>query len=217
LLRDRGVNVASVGIKVDPNELRVYSLGRFQMAFWFSLVIISFLFIWLITGAYDIITTSILALIGISTGTALSSAVIDNSKMQEILNETEKLQGENLELQNRIPILKQELETNPPNRTELLIEQSQKESRMQQIQMDLSKHMAILTPKASRGFFRDILSDSIGVNFHRLQMFVWTMVLGILFVYSVWARLSMPEFSETLLALQGLTAGTFLGFKIPEK
>jgi hypothetical protein len=29
--------------------------------------------------------------------------------------------------------------------------------------------------------------------------------------------LSMPEFSATLLALQGLTAGTFLGFKIPEK
>jgi len=27
----------------------------------------------------------------------------------------------------------------------------------------------------------------------------------------------MPEFSATLLALQGITAGTYLGFKIPEK
>jgi len=28
---------------------------------------------------------------------------------------------------------------------------------------------------------------------------------------------SMPEFPETLLVLQGISAGTYLGFKIPEK
>jgi hypothetical protein len=47
-------------------------------------------------------------------------------------------------------------------------------------------------------------------------MLVWTLVLGILFIYSVWYRLSMPEFSATLLALLGISSGTYLGFKIPE-
>jgi len=69
----------------------------------------------------------------------------------------------------------------------------------------------------SRGFLNDVMSDPNGVSLHRFQMFVWTLVLGILFLYSVWYRLSMPDFSATLLALLGISAGTYLGFKIPEK
>jgi hypothetical protein len=64
---------------------------------------------------------------------------------------------------------------------------------------------------------KDLLTDANGVSFHRLQMFVWTFILGLLFIYSVWSRLAMPELSATLLALQGLTSGTYLGFKVPEK
>jgi hypothetical protein len=64
---------------------------------------------------------------------------------------------------------------------------------------------------------QDILNDAYGISFHRFQMFVWTVVLGFVFLESVWNRLSMPEFSATLLALQGVSAGTYLGFKIPEK
>jgi hypothetical protein len=47
-------------------------------------------------------------------------------------------------------------------------------------------------------------------------MVAWTLVLGVLFIRSVWDRLAMPEFSGTLLALLGLSAGTYIGFKIPE-
>jgi hypothetical protein len=62
----------------------------------------------------------------------------------------------------------------------------------------------------SRGFLTDVLSDRVnGIS-------VWTLVLGILFSYSIWYRLSMPEFSATLLALLGISSGTNLGFKIPE-
>jgi hypothetical protein len=61
------------------------------------------------------------------------------------------------------------------------------------------------------------LSDAYGISFHRFQMFVWTVVLWLLFLASVWTRLSMPEFSATLLAMLGVSAGTYLGFKIPEK
>ena len=44
-------------------------------------------------------------------------------------------------------------------------------------------------------------------------MLAWTAILGLVFVYSVWERLAMPEFSATLLSLMGISAGTYLGFK----
>jgi hypothetical protein len=138
-----------------------YSLARFQMAFWFFLLMASFLFIWLITGASDTITGSTLALIGIGAGTALGAAAIDVTK-----------EGDG---------------------------------------------GAIRPISVSQGFLTDVLSDRVnGISFHRFQMLVWTLVLGVLFIYSVWYRLSMPEFSATLLALLGISSGTYLGFKIPE-
>ena len=44
-------------------------------------------------------------------------------------------------------------------------------------------------------------------------MFVWTLVLGVIFVASVYNDLSMPEFSATLLGLMGISSGTYLGVK----
>jgi hypothetical protein len=72
-------------------------------------------------------------------------------------------------------------------------------------------------PQVSQGFLRDILSDGSGYSFHRFQIFAWTIVLGIIFVSSVYNDLTMPEFSPTLLGLMGLSAGTYIGFKFPEQ
>jgi hypothetical protein len=69
----------------------------------------------------------------------------------------------------------------------------------------------------SRGFLNDVMSDPTGVSLHRFQMFVWTLVLGVIFVGSVYKNLEMPQFSATLLGLMGISSGTYLGFKIPEK
>jgi hypothetical protein len=69
----------------------------------------------------------------------------------------------------------------------------------------------------SRGFINDVISDPTGVSLHRFQMFVWTLVLGVIFVGSVYKNLEMPEFSATLLGLMGISSGTYLGFKVPEK
>lgn len=46
LLRDRTIDLSAIGIK--NNVIAAYSLGRFQMAFWFTLTVMSFFFIWLI-------------------------------------------------------------------------------------------------------------------------------------------------------------------------
>lgn len=217
LLRDRGIDLTKIGI-ADGNVNRPYSLGRFQMAFWFTLVIVSFLFIWLITDAYDIITASVLGLIGISAGTSLGALVIDNSKSEEVLQQTIPLYEEKNVLQAEIVDLQQQINSNPPPADLATIQTSlsDKTKRMANLHPILNKNILLLNPK-KEGFVKDILSDVNGISFHRLQMFIWTLVLGLLFIYSVWKRLSMPEFSVTLLALQGLTAGTYLGFKLPEK
>ena len=56
---------------------------------------------------------------------------------------------------------------------------------------------------------------SQGVSFHRFQMAVWTVVLGFVFVVAVYNTLAMPDFSAMLLGLTGISAGTYVGFKIP--
>ena len=218
LLRDRPIDISSLNVTTAVSKLQ-YSLGRFQMAFWFSLVLASFLFIWLITDAYDIITPSVLGLIGISVGTSLSSAVIDNSKREEMLKITKDSQQKQAQLTTDVASLNAQISAvpAPANKLDLEKERNEKQAEIQQLDATVKSNIEALKPKSSKGFLKDVLTDSNGMSFHRLQMFVWTFVLGIIFIYSVWYRLSMPEFSATLLALQGLTAGTFLGFKLPEK
>src|SRR5207237_7169075 len=75
----------------------------------------------------------------------------------------------------------------------------------------------IATVPQTRGFFRDILSDSTGtVGLHRFQIVVWTTVLGIIFLVSVFTELSRPEFIATLLATVGISARTYFGLRFPE-
>ena len=77
---------------------------------------------------------------------------------------------------------------------------------------------AAVTPQPTAGFFNDIFSDDQGkITFHRFQIFVWSMVLGIIFLASVYNILTMPDFPNALLALIGISSGTYIGFKFPEK
>jgi hypothetical protein len=47
-------------------------------------------------------------------------------------------------------------------------------------------------------------------------MATWTVVLGFVFAVAVYQSLAMPDFSATLLGLMGISAGTYVGFKIPD-
>lgn len=149
---------------------RPYSLSRFQMAFWFFLVISGYVMVWMITGELDTITDSILALIGIGAGTSLGAALIDSA-----------------------PAAPTAAAPGPP--------------------------VPPPPPAPTQGFLADVLSDSSdgGISIHRFQMFAWTLILGVIFVSSVYAGLAMPEFNATLLGLMGISSGTYLGFKFPEK
>ncbi|HEY2324750.1 MAG TPA: hypothetical protein VGJ82_17965 [Thermoanaerobaculia bacterium] len=141
------------GTPDQPLAVRPYSLSLFQMAFWFFLVIASYVFIWLICDELNTITDSVLGLIGIGAATAVGAKIVND------------------------------------------------------------RSVGSDAPSVTHGFVSDVISDSHGVSIHRLQMFAWTLVLGVIFVASVYNDLSMPEFSSTLLGLMGISSGTYLGVK----
>jgi hypothetical protein len=209
-----------------PGKRRPYNLGRAQMAFWFFLIYASYTTIWLITDALDTITASLLALMGISAGTALGEALIDNGKDTTITNQLQDLTAEKQALEQRLTQTQSDLEvidpasatvTDQSNREVLNRQLTDSRTRLNQIDQQLRTLDAQSAPSASGGFLRDILSDGSGYSFHRFQIFAWTIVLGIIFVSSVYNNLTMPEFSSTLLGLMGLSAGTYIGFKFPEQ
>src|SRR5947207_838763 len=86
-----------------PGKLRPYNLGRTQMAFWFFLVYVSYTVIWLITDSLDTITPSLLGLMGISAGTALSEALIDSGKDKASTSQLQDLIAEKQSLEAAIP------------------------------------------------------------------------------------------------------------------
>ena len=195
MLRDRQAHVP-------PGHPRPYSLARVQMAWWFALVVAAYVFIWLVLGELDTITESILALIGIGSGTALGAAMIDGQKKQ-----AERQAAVGAEAARATAAAA----AASPDGVDLV-----QAVRAAQIQAEAAER-AGSNKGAARGFLADVLSDGEGISFHRFQMLTWTVVLGFIFVASVYGTLQMPEFSATLLALMGISNGTYLGFKFPER
>jgi hypothetical protein len=201
LLRDSGPEPAG--------GRKPYSLARTQMACWFFVIVAAYLFIFMVTGATDTITTSVLGLMGISAGTGLAAVAVDNSKRAQAQAELDKLRAEQAKLQGQ-----QKAAEAAPGATAFPPESLQ---RLNDLPGLIAVQQAIIAPIASQGFRLDILSDADGISFHRLQIAVWTVVLGIIFCVSVYNVLSMPTFSDTLLGLMGISGGTYVGFKIPER
>jgi hypothetical protein len=215
------------GPKPPGKKLRPYNLGRTQMAFWFFLVYSSYIVIWLITNALDTITASLLGLMGISAGTALSEAIIDSGKESATSGQLQDLTAEKFTLEQSIPELQSQVASVNDKDTLTPEDMSNRDSLNKQILdyrtrlAQVNQQIETVTPSASSGisagFLRDILSDKRGYSFHRFQIFAWTIVLGVIFISSVYNGLTMPEFSTTLLGLMGISSGTYIGFKFPEQ
>jgi Skp family chaperone for outer membrane proteins len=210
---------------------RPYSLARTQAAWWFFLVLASYLFIGIITGDFSTtVTGTVLGLLGISGGTVVGAAFVDASKASPadsrdqtnaagiIDTEIKLLDGEMQKIQTEIETAQNALQQNPRDpiagqtlttkKADLSAKQAEKEVKLSQWKK---------LQNESESFFQDLLSDVNGVSFHRFQMLALTIVLGIIFIVQVYKVLAMPTFDGTLLALLGISAGTFLGLKIPEQ
>ena len=185
-----------------------YSLSAFQAAWWFSIILIAFIFIWLVTGQYDFSTTALI-LLSIGLGTTVGSNLIDANKR----NTSDDAEAGNLKLLLADKKkLEEELKKLDENTDAYKTKKDEYNTKIGDIQAKFPN--AIGPPHKS--FLMDIMSDANGVSFHRFQMLVWTLILSFFFIISALGRLAMPQFSEALLALMGVSAGTFLAFKIPE-
>ena len=212
-------------VALRPDGKRPYSLARAQMAFWFFLVIGSFFFLWIITGDMDTLTDSVLALIGISAGTALGSAFIDAGKRPKpsLVGEqpidfgqpreqvAEQYKARIAEAKKRLD----DLQAKKPTAADPEANQRQQEALREDIEALIWSADYFRWPPW-KGVMHDLLSEGGLISFHRFQIFVWTLVLGIIFIVSVYSELAMPQFSAALLGLLGISAGTYVGFKLPE-
>ena len=217
LLTTYGFLVTKTTMLCDANT-RYYSLGKSQMVFWGLLVALSFTGVWILTGRMERIPPQALILLGISGATGLSAVVIGNSKKAEIQIKLDEKQSKLNELQQEEQRLKQQQADAPADFSQasqdpLVAIKLELNSKSKEID-GLSTQLKDGQPK---GFWRDICDDGNGESFHRLQVVIWTMILGVVFVQSVAQIMSMPEFPDTLLTLLGISNATYLGFKIPEK
>jgi hypothetical protein len=187
LLRD-------LGPQNPADRRKSYSLARCQMGWWLLIVVPAFVFLWLVTEDLNVLNASVLTLIGISAGTSLGARVQDKSKEDDSLNDL---------LEERKMLL------GLPQRS------ADQTNRLTQIDQLIAQRPPQYAP-TSENFLKDILTDASGVSLHRLQMAIWTVVLGIIFVVDVWCNLAMPEFDATILGLMGISSGTYLGFMLTE-
>ena len=97
------------------------------------------------------------------------------------------------------------------------IELAAKQKEIAETADDIQEATDATKQKPSQGFLDDILSDDDGISFHRFQIAAWTVVLIFVFIAKVYNDLSMPEFDGTLLALMGISGGTYIGFKLPDR
>ena len=71
----------------------------------------------------------------------------------------------------------------------------------------------------SEGFFIDILSDDNGISLHRFQNLAWTIIAMTVYLYKVLqvtTGCQLPELSDTLLALTGISNATYLVLRSKE-
>jgi hypothetical protein len=213
LLRDRDTAAAN----------KPLSLGRTQMAFWSVIILVSYLYLWWVTSDFlHTLTASALTLMGISAVTGLSAVLIDSDKQRQVA----ALQAEQTALTNRIAALQPAVTAAAaavtanaaaaPNFTLLNDQLQQEEIRKKDVDSQLQQKAPTVAPAAENPF-RDLLCEVNGLSLHRVQIFAWTLVLGFVFVIKVGQDLVMPEFDGTLLTLMGISSGTYLGFKFPEK
>ena len=196
-----------------------YSLGRSQMAFWFTLIFAAFVVLFFLLQDTNVLTSQALLLMGISGTTAAAAVAVDVAKTSpaDVANcalralglntyeDVQRVQQEILDRQQQLAALP----PTSPQRTQLQIEINDRVSILRTYE-DKTR------PFLSQGWFKDVTTDINGPTVHRLQVVFWTAALGAIFLYSVYRNLAMPEFNGTLLTLMGISSAGYVGFKIQE-
>ena len=183
------------------------------MAVWFFLVLGSYLLIWVVTGDRDTLPTSVLALIGISAGTGLGAVIVDGGKRAAAGNDLLSLKAEEKASQDRSPQLTalaanasddQKRSSPRKPRDSNWCRRKLRSSRrpLKRYRPEGSSSTSSAMPMASASSLPDG-----GVDRYARPVVCHLGLEG----------LTMPDFSNQLLGLLGISAGTYIGFKFPEK
>jgi len=227
------------GPSISDATNRAYSLSRVQAFSWTLVVIYAFLFVFWLTGEYNAtLPGSIVILMGISLGTATAAAAVDSANSSNKQEKAQELQtkvdgdfgallAQRTDLTRQLTKLKSALVTEPAN-ADLKEQRDKVEGQIKELnvrikadpnyplysQARILRKSALVAPKS--GFFRDLFSNEGGAGLHRVQFGIWTLVLMIVFIYTVIQDVSLPDFDNTLLVLMGISSGAYAGMKIPE-
>lgn len=169
-----------------------FSLAQTQLAFWTVIVIGGFIYLILLTGLTDSLNNSILLLLGISGSTTGAASFIDYYKKTAL---TKTLTAQPAPVK--------------------IVDPAQPENA-QVVQMIVKPIHPANTTKHHRNFILDILSDGVNVSVQRTQTVLWNLVLGLYFMWYVITNKAMPDFSNTLLVLAGVSSVLYVGSKGPE-
>jgi hypothetical protein len=220
-----------------------YSLARWQIAFWFTLIFASFLFLFILLWDTNTISAQALSLMGIAGATGLASVAVDAVKDTPADAANRGLRALGLNSYDDVTRVKQEIAdrqaelstlpapappatvplssvtpaaaasstpVSPGDRRKQLLTEIQDRNNVLRTYEDKIK------PFVSQGWFTDITTDLNGTALNRLQSFVWTIAVGVVFLISVYRELSMPDLNTSLLTLMGISGAGYVGFKIPE-
>jgi hypothetical protein len=177
--------------------LAPYSLGRAQLFVWVANAMLAALAVWLETGDKTI-PGGLLVALGIGGGTTLGSRVVDKSLWGDALVAHQNT------IKQALFAAKQAANEGEVKRLE------------HQLQDAIERHVHPKAP-SSESFLRDILTGVEGDALYRYQLVGWTLFILVQFWVSVLSRVELPDLDTTRLALMGMSAGTYLGLKLPEK
>ena len=198
--------------QIPPNRL-TFSLARNQMAFWFVIIFVSFLYLFLKLHSTNVITSQALTLMGISALTSGGSALVENMRdtPEDALNDA--LQALGLRSYQDVVSLKNEIADLMALGDALtLVSKAKLNDKLLLLQTYKNRTM----PFETNGWFKDLTTDIDGTALHRLQALVWTITLGSIFMYQVFQTGAMPALNENLLALLGISNAGYVGFKFNE-
>jgi len=190
---------------IAPRALGPFSLSKVQAAIWFFIILGAYILIVAVT--HDLsgtVNATALTLMGIGAATVVGSAAIQNN------------QNEAADAARQADVAKKLAQQMTELEASLLAKKGTADETVIAKALSDTEWAFKRATNQSLGIWNDIISDANGVNFHRFQMAAWTIVLAFIFAVAVTRILAMPDFDGTLLALQGLSAGTFLGLKINE-
>lgn len=190
----------------DPAAQPRASLSRFQLLWWTMVTLVAVLFIWGRTGYLEA-NAQLAALIGIAgltlVGSKQADSVRENNRREESLRQAQSAATAATTAAALAP-------TDPVAAGGF--------SSAAQAHASLARLAAarIHAPGGTGKILVDLLCDETGVSLQRLQFLLWTVVTGVYYVHQAFTTYELPVLDASILALIGISGGTFVVMKPSE-